>query len=155
MRCGCCGYGCRLFACLDTCCLSASERKIRATADMLFGIVNTETNCCGCKDTVLSKTEAMLLQQVLKDESRAQLRVHAGLITALIEKLQAARLDASEGGSEITREELRDIVLAATSAYQHQAITAIAAEVAREYGSLAAGPATMEREPAGRRRLLG
>ena len=61
-----------------TCCLSDTERDIRATADMLFDVVNTETNCCGCKDESLSQTETMLLLQVLSDESRHSLRMHGG-----------------------------------------------------------------------------
>jgi hypothetical protein len=130
------------------CCLSAAERDIRRTADSLFETVNTETNCCGCKDNHLSRTETMLLLKVLQDESRAGLRMHGGLIGAVIEQLRTKTAHDSEGGSTITRSELAEALVAATAAYQSKAVAAIAAELARDYAMLdpqARQPLTMER----------
>ena len=141
-----------------TCCLSDTERDIRATADMLFDVVNTETNCCGCKDESLSQTETMLLLQVLSDESRHSLRMHGGLIASIIQQLRLATSEGTDGGREITRDELRRAVLTATSTYQKEAISAIATELARDYAALAGQqPLSMDRGLApgqGARRLL-
>ena len=85
----------------------------------------------------------MLLFRVLADESRSTLTVHRGLISAIVETLRERALsDESAGGSTITRSELQHAVLLATSNYQRNAIEAIAAEVARDYGmlDLAAAP---------------
>lgn len=124
LRCACCDFG--------ACCLWPSERQIRATADLLFDTVNTEELCCGCKDQVLSPTESMLLLRVLQDESRGTLRMHRGLIAAITAELQSKMAYDSDGGREITREEMREAMLMATSSYQLAAIEAIAAELQRD-----------------------
>jgi hypothetical protein len=142
------------------CCLSPAELHIRKTADSLFETVNTETNCCGCKDQHLSHTETMLLLKVLQDESRSQLRMHSGLIGAIIEQLRTKTVVNSEGGRTITRSELADALLVATAHYQQKAMSAISAEIARDYAALdpsALEPQVMERgmRPGhGRQRLL-
>jgi len=121
------------------CCLGSNERQIRATADLLFDTVNTETNCCGCKDQVLSKTETMLLLSVLQDESRGMLLPHRGMIMMIVAELRNKMSESSEGGREITRDELRKSILDATSIYQREAIEAIAAELQRDYAMLESG----------------
>ena len=144
----CLGTSCRCCCddfCACTCCLSDAERNIRAASDILFDVVNTEANCCGCKDDVLSRTETMLLLSVLHDESRHNLRMHSGLIAAIVAKLREATSGDTDGGSDITRNELRTAVLAATSTYQQQAIAAIAGELARDYEALQVEPLTMDR----------
>ena len=153
----------RVRCCFDdcgACCLSAAEREIRASADTLFDVVNTETNACGCTDESLSRTETMLLLSVLNDDVRrgGTLRAHAGLVQAIVQQLQAAQAEGTDGGREITREELKRAVLRATSAYQREAVEAIAAELSRDYANLeGAAPLAMDRGMVpgqGGRRLL-
>lgn len=142
------GSSCRCFWddwCACTCCLSDAERALRSASDTLFDVVNTDTNCCGCKDDTLSRTETMLLLSVLHDESRHTLRMHSGLIAAIVAKLREATTEGTDGGSDITRNEMRTAILSATSAYQQQAIAAIASELARDYEALATQPLTMDR----------
>ena len=130
-----CCYCCRMRCCTD-CFLTPAEMQLRTTANQLFDTVNTET-CCGCRDDKLSKTETMLLFRVLADESRSTLIEHRGLISELIETLRGAALEeASAAGGTITRRELQDAILFATSRFQQRAIDAIAAEVARDYAML-------------------
>ena len=134
--------------CCAVLCLSGTERKIRNTADLLFDTVNTDT-CCGCRDSVLSKTETMLLLRVLADEQRQTLRAHAPLIAMVVSEIRAKVSTDSDGGSDITRHELRQAVLNATGNYQLQAVEAIVNELEREYSNLsstsAAEPLTMDR----------
>ena len=145
--------------CCTESCLSPAERQIRTTADMLFDIVNTEENCCGCKDERLSRTETMLLLRVLQDESRHSLRMHGGLIHAFIQQLRMRTSEDSQGGKDITRSELADALLVATGEYQAKAVSAIAAELKRDYAQLdAPAAAAMDRGLApghGQRPLLG
>ena len=139
------------------CCRSEDERRLRIASDALFDVVNSETNCCGYKDDALSQTETMLLFAVLRDESRTSLRGHSSLIALLMQRLQAATGENTEGGRDISRYELRRAVLSATSAYQREAIATIAAELARDYERLAVNPMSMERGMAanqGGQRLL-
>ena len=103
----------------------------------------------------------MLLLRVLQDESRGALSPHRGLIMAIIASLRTKMAADSDGGREVTREELRSSVLEATSAYHREAIEAIAAELQRDYQALseglAPGACAMERgisASGGRRRLL-
>lgn len=140
--------------CCALLCLSKTERQIRATADLLFDTVNTE-QCCGCRDDALSKTETMLLLSVLSDQQRHTLRVHAPLINMIVAELRTKAATGSEAGSDITRHELRQAVMNATSSYQLQAVEAIVGELEREYSALsstaAAEPLTMDREVQSRR----
>ena len=102
----------------------------------------------------------MLLLKVLQDESRAHLRMHSGLIGAIIAELRTKTRADSDGGLTITRNELRDALMAATATYQDKAMSAIAAEIARDYAVLDPNglePQVMERgmRPGhGRQRLL-
>ena len=73
-----------------------------------------------------------LLLRVLQDESRGTLRMHRGLIAAITAELQSKMAYDSDGGREITREEMREAMLMATSSYQLAAIEAIAAELQRD-----------------------
>ena len=123
---------------LVTCWLSTSEKKLRQASDVLFDVVNTDTNCCGCRDDALSPTETMLLLSVLRDERRTTLRAHSALINAIITHLRQAAAEGTDGGREITRQELRSAVLAATSAYQQEVISSIAFELSRDYEALSA-----------------
>ena len=128
-RCGCCDE-------CTACCLWPAEKQIRATADRLFDTVNQDATCCGCKDEVLSKTEVMLLMRMLQDEGRDTLRQHRGLITEIINQLRAKTAADSEGGADVTRDEMRDVLLSATSRYQTMAVDAIAAELQRDYANI-------------------
>ena len=101
-RCGCCDE-------CTACCLWPAERQIRATADRLFDTVNQDDTCCGCKDEVLNKTEVMLLMRMLQDEGRDTLRQHRGLIGEIVNQLRAKTAADSEGGTDVTRDEMRDV----------------------------------------------
>ena len=146
-RCGCCDE-------CTACCLWPAERQIRATADRLFDTVNQDETCCGCKDEVLNKTEVMLLMRMLQDEGRDTLRQHRGLIGEIVNQLRAKTAADSEGGTDVTRDEMRDVLLSATSRYQTMAVDAILAELQRDYANLGgeSTPAaqTMERGRTGR-----
>ena len=85
----------------------------------------------------------MLLLKVLQDESRTSLRMHGGLVGAFIQVLRSKCASDSEGGQDITRYELADALMTATSMYQLRAVQAISAEVERDYRAL--DPLTMER----------
>lgn len=145
MRCLGCSLRCPCNPCACTCCLSNAERSLRTASDALFDTVNTETNCCGWRDEELSRTETMLLLSVLKDKSRNTMQMHGALIEAIISKLRDATAAGTDGGAKITRDELRTAVIEATSAYQLEAISAIAGELARDYEALAAHPLAMDR----------
>ena len=148
-RCGCCDE-------CTACCLWPAEKQIRATADRLFDTVNQDTTCCGCKDEVLSKTEVMLLMRMLQDEGRDTLRQHRGLIAEIINQLRAKTAADSEGGADVTRDEMRDVLLSATSRYQTMAVDAIAAELQRDYANMGeATPATQTMERGGTRHGRG
>ena len=148
-RCGCCDE-------CTACCLWPAEKQIRATADRLFDTVNQDTTCCGCKDEVLSKTEVMLLMRMLQDEGRDTLRQHRGLIAEIINQLRAKTAADSEGGADVTLDEMRDVLLSATSRYQTMAVDAIAAELQRDYANMGeATPAAQTMERGGARRGRG
>ena len=147
-RCACCDE-------CTACCLWPAERQIRATADRLFDTVNQDETCCGCKDQVLDRAEVMLLMRMLQDEGRATLRQHRGLIDEVVTELRAKLAADSEGGTDVTRDEMRHALLTATSRYQTVAVVAIAAELQRDYAQLGGDtPAamTMERGGMGRGR---
>ena len=101
----------------------------------------------------------MLLLKVLQDDARHSLRMHGGLISAFVAELRLRTSNDSQGGSDITRSELAEALLVATGNYQERAVTAIAAEVKRDYASLdAPAAAAMDRGLApgqGNRPLLG
>ena len=101
----------------------------------------------------------MLLLRVLQDESRHSLRMHGGLIHAFIQQLRMRTSEDSQGGKDITRSELADALLVATGEYQAKAVSAIAAELKRDYAQLdAPAAAAMDRGLApghGQRPLLG
>ena len=85
---------------------------------------------------------------------RDTLRQHRGLIGEIVNQLRAKTAADSEGGTDVTRDEMRDVLLSATSRYQTMAVDAIAAELQRDYANLGgeSTPAaqTMERGGAGR-----
>jgi hypothetical protein len=69
--------------------------------------------------------------------SRSSLLAHRGLIAAVIAELRTKMQADSDGGREITRDEMREALLTATSNYQLAAIEAIANELQRDYATLA------------------
>ena len=78
----------------------------------------------------------LLLMRMLQDEGRDTLRQHRGLIAEIINQLRAKTAADSEGGADVTRDEMRDVLLSATSRYQTMAVDAIAAELQRDYANM-------------------
>ena len=103
---------------------------------------------------VIAQGKTMLLLSVLQISS-GMVRVHAPLINMIVAELRTKAATGSEAGSDITRHELRQAVMNATSSYQLQAVEAIVGELEREYSALsstaAAEPLTMDREVHSRR----
>ena len=125
-----------------TCCLSSDEKMIRGTSKKLFGIVNTQANICGCEDSVLEKTETMLLFNVIEKEKAAhdgKLRQHSALLGALLEQLKTKTADDSADGSKINKMEFEDAMMKAASVYINSAVQDIANEMKNSYNHLEAG----------------
>ena len=129
MKCFC--MYCRLWP--PSCCETEEEKQIRATSKEMFKAVNTDANCCGCEDSVLEKTETMLLFSVLDKESRGE---HRGLIEALIAELKTKTSSDSQDGNKINKLEFEDAMMKAASTYIVSAMRGISAEVTAAYGDL-------------------
>ena len=90
-------------------------------------------NVCGCEDSVLQKTESMLLFSVLDKEARGQ---HGQLVQVIAQELRKKASAESQDGHKINKLEFQDALTAAAAAYVVTAMKDVAAKLSKDYTEL-------------------
>jgi hypothetical protein len=122
-------------SCKD-CLLTDAEKETLQVARDLWEDVNVDNNACDCYP-ILGRSEAMLVQKVLEDESRESLSKYRKMCQYFGENLRHATAEeGGQSGKDITEEEFEDALLSAAQKYVHGMVTAVREEVSDEYNKM-------------------